>query len=219
MAQSIKEFIDTHAGKVIGWGQCVAAFWRANLDTNKGEAYSAEGAADLWALDWDTYEKIGTRGGMYGDWGIWSGTSGAYINYDPVAGRGWGHVALFLRDNGDGTGQFMSLNPGPFQELTLSYSGLLGFLRGKGVARGLVVNRRVTWDKAQVRTQPRGNSPKHPDYPDGINQGENIAVVGYVKGEDPFPGGTLDDAWYVTKSGYYVWANMAENSLEGLVQL
>lgn len=229
MAQTIKQFIDANKGKVIGWAECLAAFWRGNLDTNKGEAYSAVGACDLWPLKWSTYDKIARNAGRYGDWGIWSGTEGAYVNYDPKAGRGYGHVALFLRDNGNGTGQFMSQNPGPFQELTLSYTGLLGFLRGKGVATGItpapapapaaLVNRRVTNPVAWVRTAPRSNAPLAPGYPNGVAKGTNIAVKGFVVGENPYGSTPPDNAWYVTKSGFYVWANAAENTVKGLKKL
>lgn len=44
-----------------------------------------------------------------------------------------------------------------------------------------------------------------------------LAVKGYVSGQDPY--GTGDNAWYVTKSGYYVWANAASNDISGLPYL
>ncbi|WP_104087258.1 hypothetical protein [Arthrobacter sp. GMC3] len=226
MPISIKQFIDNQRNRTIAWGQCLAAFWLANTDTVKGEPYSAVGACDLWTLNWDSYDKAPTNGGIYGSWGIWSGSYGAYVNYDPAAGRGYGHVALFLSDNGNGTGQFMSQNPGPFQEVTLSYDGLLGFLRGQDIVTGQptpappadsLASRTVTNAVAWVRTAPDATAPLAPEYPEGLAQGATLAVRGFVTGQDPY--GTGDNAWYLTRSGYFVWANAAENTLEGLPHL
>lgn len=75
-------------------------------------------------------------------------------------------------------------------------------------------NRVVTNPVAYVRTAPRANAPLAPGYPSGLSKGSVIAVKGYVSGQDPY--GTGDNAWYVTKSGYYVWANAAQNTLAGL---
>lgn len=78
-------------------------------------------------------------------------------------------------------------------------------------------NRTVTNAVAYVRTEPRSNAPMVAGYPNGIAQGAVLAVKGYVSGQDPY--GTGDDAWYVTKSGGYVWANAAQNTLAGLSKL
>lgn len=79
----------------------------------------------------------------------------------------------------------------------------------------------VTGNPAVVRTSPRveaGNVAK--EYPNGIARGAKIAAVGYVQGQDPYPGdGKQDDAWIKTKSGYYVWANAVGNNLAGLAKL
>lgn len=80
-----------------------------------------------------------------------------------------------------------------------------------------LVNRRVTQSVAWVRTAPTTAAGMAPGYPSGISLGSILAVQGYVKGQDPF--GTGDDAWYKTKSGYYVWANAAENNITGLQYL
>lgn len=225
MAQTIKAFTDAQRGKTIGWAECVAAFWRFNLDVNKGETYSAVGAINLWmqaglAYIWTTYTRV-TSGFQYGDWVIWSGTTGAYPN------GGFGHVAMFLRESRPGFGIFMSQNPGPFREMELSYNGTVGALRAKNVPSGLaptpappaagLINRTVTQSVAWVRTGPGTNFPLAPGYPKGLTKGAVLAVKGFVVGQDPFK--TNDNAWYVTKSGYYVWANAAQNTLKGLKKL
>ena len=215
MSFTIKQFIDTHRGKFIGWRECVAAFWLFNNEVVQGEAYSAPGAVNLWTQAgqpyiWDTYDRI-TTGYRYGDWLIWSGTAGAYPN------GGHGHVAMLLRYDAKGWPVCMSQNPGPFQELTLNPNGVVGALRGVGVTTGDLTNRAVTQNVAWVRTAPDAGAPLAPGYPEGLKAGATLAVAGYVSGQDPY--GTGDDAWYRTKSGYYVWANAAGNNLEGLTKL
>ncbi|WNN93980.1 endolysin [Arthrobacter phage Nitro] len=76
--------------------------------------------------------------------------------------------------------------------------------------------RKVTTAGANVRTAPFADAPLAPGYPDGLALGAVLAVVGYVKGQAVTPG---NDAWYKTKSGYFVWANAAGNSLAGLKYL
>lgn len=70
--------------------------------------------------------------------------------------------------------------------------------------------RTVTNAVAYARTAPRADAPVAVE----VAQGAPLAVKAYVKGQDPY--GTGDDAWYVTKSGYYVWANAASNNIAGL---
>jgi hypothetical protein len=77
--------------------------------------------------------------------------------------------------------------------------------------------RKVTADVAMIRVNPWAAAAPAPGFPEGIAKGANLAIVGYVKGEDPF--GTGDNAWYKTKSGFYVWANNAENNIAGLKYL
>lgn len=77
--------------------------------------------------------------------------------------------------------------------------------------------RKVTTNGANVRTAPFADAPKAPGFPDGLALGAVLAVVGYVKGQDVT--GKGDNAWYKTKSGYFVWANAAGNSLAGLKYL
>jgi N-acetylmuramoyl-L-alanine amidase CwlA len=70
--------------------------------------------------------------------------------------------------------------------------------------------RTVTNAVAYARTSPRSNAPVAVE----VAGGAQLAVVAYVAGQDPY--GTGDNAWYVTKSGYYVWANAASNNIVGL---
>lgn len=72
------------------------------------------------------------------------------------------------------------------------------------------VNRIVTNPVAYARIGPYMNAPVAVT----VNYGAPLAVIGYVAGQDPY--GTGDNAWYKTKSGYYVWANAASNNISGL---
>lgn len=76
--------------------------------------------------------------------------------------------------------------------------------------------RTVTTEGANVRVNPWSWSDKVPGYEDGLSAGAQLAVIGYVKGEEVTPG---NDAWYKTKSGYYVWANAAGDDISGLTYL
>lgn len=76
--------------------------------------------------------------------------------------------------------------------------------------------RTVTVEGANVRVAPYSGAALAPGYPDGLSKGAQLSVVGYVKGEAVTPG---NDAWYKTKSGYYVWANAAGDNITGLKYL
>lgn len=124
------QFVTTRAGVYVNFPleadpgqthQCMALFWDYNRTVNRGEAYAADGAADLWGIGWTSYTK--THEPVAGDWASWSGTAGPYQN------GGSGHVARFCSDNGDGTGQFFSQNPNAPAVIRLSLTGVQGYLR------------------------------------------------------------------------------------------
>lgn len=73
--------------------------------------------------------------------------------------------------------------------------------------------RTVTTEGANVRLAPFSDAPKAPGYEDGLALGAQLAVIGYVKGEEVTQG---NNAWYKTKSGYFVWANAAGDNIDGL---
>lgn len=76
--------------------------------------------------------------------------------------------------------------------------------------------REVTTEGANVRINPWSWADKAAGYEDGLSLGAKIVVTGYVKGEEVTPG---NDAWYKTKSGFYVWANAAGDNITGLTFL
>jgi hypothetical protein len=98
----------------------------------------------------------------------------------------------------------------------LPYDGLIGWLVPKLNDDGVVL-REVTADVAMVRTGPGTQYPLAAGYEDGLAKGAQLAVIGYAKGSDPYDDGVTDDAWYVTRSGYFVWANAAGDNIDGLV--
>lgn len=71
--------------------------------------------------------------GRKGDVVSWSGSpgSGPYANWDPVAGIGYGHVALVVEDLGGATIKCQTQNPTPATTMNLSRQGVLGFMRPK----------------------------------------------------------------------------------------
>lgn len=148
---------------------------------------------------------------------------GAILSYDYGDG-GAGHTAIVLA--ADRNGVQVIQQDGIRQVAThvahLNYNGLIGWLVPKLADGGALgtYTRVVTANPAIIRTGPGTNYPKAPGYPHGIAKGAVLAVKGYVSGQDPYPNdGSVDDAWYVTKSEYYVWANGAGNSLSGLPRL
>lgn len=70
--------------------------------------------------------------------------------------------------------------------------------------------RTVTNPVAYARTAPYSSAPCAVE----VAQGAKLAVKAYVAGQDPYGNG--NNAWYVTKSGYYVWANAASDDISGL---
>jgi hypothetical protein len=80
-----------------------------------------------------------------------------------------------------------------------------------------VFTRYVTNDVAFARVAPDSGAALAPEYPEGIAKGALLAVVGHVAGQDPY--NTNDNAWYKTPRGYFVWANAAENNIDGLPDL
>ena len=74
------------------------------------------------------FDKVPANQMVDGDWAIWR--FGRGNNSCPYS-----HIAMFRRDNGNGTGVFLgqnqSVNGARFSQVNISYSGLLGALRPK----------------------------------------------------------------------------------------
>lgn len=74
------------------------------------------------------FDKVAPNQMVDGDWAIWK--YGRGNNSCPYS-----HIAMFRKDNGNGTGIFLgqnqSVNGGRFSQVNISYSGLLGGLRPK----------------------------------------------------------------------------------------
>lgn len=71
------------------------------------------------------------------------------------------------------------------------------------------INKFVSFDQANVRVAPNDKAGIFAVFP----KGTPIAVIGHVAAQDPYRTG--DNAWFKTKSGYYVWANAVGNDLSG----
>jgi LysM repeat protein len=84
----------------------------------------------------------------------------------------------------------------------------------KAPSTGLITRKVTQSPAAWVRTAPSSKAPMAKGYEKGLAPGATLSIQGYVKGEDPFKTG--DDAWFKTKSGFYVWVNAAGNSIAGV---
>ena len=91
------------------------------------------GAREIWcrriALGYDQYFNF-EQVGHPGDWFIWDSVYGWW------EGVYYGHVAMLIKDNGNGTGQFLGMNQAyskaPASIQTLTYNGSCGVLHFKG---------------------------------------------------------------------------------------
>ena len=112
--------------------QCVDAFKQCLKDIGYPNPTrpigGSGGAKEIWyrreALGYSQYfEFVQTM--KFGDWCIW----------DSNLGGGYGHVAMFVSDNGNGTGRFFGQNQSypnsPFDTVNMSYAHSLGALRVK----------------------------------------------------------------------------------------
>lgn len=119
------------------YNQCVTLFKEFLKDAaypNPSRAIGGSGGAkEIWyrryALGYDQYfdfEQIGHEG----DWFVWDSVYGWW------KGVYYGHVAMLIKDNGNGTGQFLGMNQAysqaPANVMTLSYNGSCGVLHYKG---------------------------------------------------------------------------------------
>ena len=158
-----------------------------------------------------------------GDWCVWGSNSGYGGNY--------GHVAMFLKDNGDGTGQFLGMNQGkywhePANIVTLRYAGSLGALRYKyydkqqqePVQNITVLNgipsdfhyERATFTantKIKIRRAP---SLKGQDTGFYYDKGMSVNYDGYVKRE-----GYCWISWISAKDGTRRWMACGELNSAG----
>ena len=225
--ESIASFVRFTTGKVLGvpgpyLGQCVMLFKEWNKRNNGAEPYSAEGACNLWTTRgghpyiWEGYNRIAAGAGRYGDFTIWSGFTGAYPN------GGYGHVAMFLKDNGNGTGQFLSCNPGPVSVRTLKLAGILGHLRPKvappadqAPAAGAAKLVTVKVEGAKYRSAPSLSAPVRQTFAAGAK----LNLKGHVRGDDA--SGKGDNAWGVGAftGGYINLSTLVEDTIDGLPYL
>lgn len=132
-----KEWLGKSSGLGGYYNQCVTLFKEFLKKAgypNPGRAIGGSGGArEIWYrrdllgyVDYFNFEQIGHPG----DWFIWNSVYGWY------KGEYYGHVAMLIKDNGNGTGQFLGMNQGtnlsPANIQTLSYNGSCGVLHYKG---------------------------------------------------------------------------------------
>ena len=143
-------------------------------------------------------------------------TFGSVLSFAGSAAVPEGHTAIALSADNDGVNviQMNGYTQVAAHLARLPYDGLIGWLVPRLDLTGAQL-REVTQGVAWIRTGPGSGYPLAAGYPEGISQGSQLSVIGYVAGEDPYQDG--NNAWYITRSGYYVWACAAQDSLDGLV--
>lgn len=119
------------------YNQCVTLFKeflnKAGYPNASRAIGGSGGAREIWyrrvALGYDDYFNF-EQVGHPGDWFVWNSVYGWYN------GVYYGHVAMLIKDNGNGTGQFLGMNQGsnlaPANVQTLTYNGSCGVLHYKG---------------------------------------------------------------------------------------
>lgn len=144
--------------------------------------------------------------------------AGSILSFAGTAAVPEGHTAITESADKSGVNVFQmdGYRQVAAHRARLPYTGLIGWLIPNLSPDGYAT-RVVTNPVAYVRVQPHATAGLAPGFPEGIAKGATLAIKGYVAGHDPY--GKGDDAWYVTKSGFYVWANAAGNSLAGLTKL
>ena len=137
MAWNPQEYVNRWNGKGLDLDgvasvQCVDAFKQCLKDIGYPNPTrpigGSGGAKEIWyrreALGYSQYfDFVQTM--KFGDWCIW----------DSALGGGYGHVAMYVGDNGNGTGRFFGQNQSyansPFDTVNISYAHSLGALRVK----------------------------------------------------------------------------------------
>ena len=119
------------------YNQCVTLFKeflnKAGYPSPERAIGGSGGAREIWyrkdELGYGDYFDY-TQVGQAGDWFIWDSVYGWWN------GVYYGHVAMLIADNGNGTGQFLGMNQdysqAPASVQTLTYDGSCGVLRYKG---------------------------------------------------------------------------------------
>ena len=135
------------------YNQCVTLFKeflnKAGYPSPERAIGGSGGAREIWyrkdALGYGDYFEY-TQVGQPGDWFIWDSVYGWW------QGVYYGHVAMLIKDNGNGTGQFLGMNQdysqAPASVQTLTYNGSCGVLRYKGY--GSASQTTSTFDTSQL---------------------------------------------------------------------
>lgn len=132
-----KEWLGKSSGLGGYYNQCVTLFKEFLKKAgypDPGRAIGGSGGArEIWyrriALGYNQYFNF-EQVGHPGDWFIWDSVYGWW------EGVYYGHVAMLIKDNGNGTGQFLGMNQAyskaPASIQTLTYNGSCGVLHFKG---------------------------------------------------------------------------------------
>lgn len=139
----------------------------------------------------DYFDVVNVNAMQDGDWAVWGNCTACPDT----------HVAMFRKDNGNGTGVFLGQNQGNVRygtQINITYSGIIGVLRPKcyinkpsqSPAMGEVLNSipndfvyekakfTVTVDNIRIRKAP---SLKGVDTGLSYDKGESVYYDGYVK--------------------------------------
>lgn len=136
VAGSAKAWIDSHVGQYMDFdnafgGQCVDVWQYYNRDVVGGPVIYLPNAKDYYGAPGllGKYVRLtASATPRLGDVAIWDG----FYGYVPGYGMA-GHIAVVVQDNGNGTINCLSQNPGVANKVNLQKTGLAGYLRPKSV--------------------------------------------------------------------------------------
>lgn len=212
------DVVDHYAETIFGirWQDCVGG-----VNGAKDLPYTVP--AEYWTWYANDPENPGQLPAK-GDVLVWGGSASNAYGHTAVAETVQADGAWVIQQNSNGLANQAAHRA--FMRWYQDGTGMLtGWLRpnpGRVLGTGSEIKLlTVTAESVKVRTSPEVRPDNlAPEYPHGIAQGAQLAVIGYVQGQDPYPNdGVQDDAWVVTKSGYYAWANAVGNDLTGLPKL
>lgn len=187
---NIREWMNNVNGKIIDMdgaygGQCwdLWSNYARNVygipaaDTNTVDGYAASVYTQRYdrskALQNTFIREAGTYTPVYGDVAFWNGA-------------GMNHVAIVVRDNGNGTLETMSQNPNKAGYMTLTKNGIIGYFHPRTANNNITITPRtykVNVDTLNVRSAPSTSSQVVAQYHYGqtVNLSEGGVIAdGYI---------------------------------------
>lgn len=218
MTMDLQGFINTYNGTYVDYdgaygAQCADLFNQYTQDVVGGNPHASSylGAQEIGlnSLTFGgVYEQYPSSIlGKAGDVVIWSGSFGAYL------GGGYGHVAIMVEDEVEGTGivRVISQNPGPAHIMNLSTNGCIAYLRPVRANPAPVKTVTGTNQRAVggAGVKYRKDSNTGADIIQVFGPGDVLDFKGFVHGENV----SGNDVWFVgAYTGGFAWSGGFDDS-------